>query len=82
LQAVARLRQYEEESGAKRQLVIAVSANFTSRDHNDMVGYSTFDAVIPKPFSVPDIKSTIADCIAGRTPMKPEKKIEQKVSSV
>ena len=36
-----------------------------------MIGFSKFDAVIPKPISVQDIKASISEFMAGRLPLKP-----------
>jgi hypothetical protein len=78
------LRQFEaqRDQSQKRQLVIAVSANFTSTDHCDMVGPGKFDAVIPKPISVLDIKHAIADYIAGRLPLKPSEDTGEGVKTI
>jgi hypothetical protein len=66
------LRHYEAKQGPnkKRQLVIAVSANFTGSDHIEMIGPGKFDALIPKPISISDIKQAITDYMAGRLPLK------------
>lgn len=70
VKAVARLRQFEEESNRKtRQLVISISANFSSEDHKNLVSYSKFDAVIPKPINIADLKNAIIDYKAGRLPL-------------
>lgn len=67
-QAVARLRKFEEESGrSERQLVVAVSANFSGVD---MVGFTTFDAVIPKPIGIADITRILNEYSAGNIPLR------------
>ena len=70
-----RLRDYELSSGrARRQLIIASSANFTSSDHVDMIGIDKFDAIIPKPVGVSDLKRVVEEYHAGDLPLKVEEK--------
>ena len=54
----------------RRQLIIASSANFTSNDHMDMIAIDKFDAIIPKPVGVSDLKRVIAQYNAGDLPLK------------
>lgn len=68
LEATRQIRQFEEQTGAARTTIIALTANAMQRDRDDCLA-AGMDAYLAKPYSSQDLYNSLSRWLAAEVPI-------------